>query len=93
MLHDEPSAFALELRATEWCENTTVEVMSEDLLAGVVTLEGTASIPSLDDRDRQRYRPTEHTARHCPGVTAVPYSARNTRETGARELSIQSENL
>jgi len=82
VLYDEPSAFALELRVTERCENTTVEVTSEDLLAGVVTLEGTASVPSLDDRDRRCYRRTEHTARHSAGVTAVPYYTWDTRETG-----------
>lgn len=62
---------------------------SEDLFDGIITLEGTASVPSLADRDRQRYGRTEHTARHSAGVTAVPYYTWNTRETGPIDTRIQ----
>ena len=51
----------------------------EDLLEGVVTLDGTATVPSRDDWDGELYRPSVETDETTAQITAVPYYAWNNR--------------
>ncbi|WP_424000252.1 glycoside hydrolase family 127 protein [Haloarcula salina] len=51
----------------------------EGLLEGVVTLDGTATVPSKDDWDDELYRPADETDETTAPITAVPYFAWNNR--------------
>ncbi|GCF16164.1 hypothetical protein Harman_40990 [Haloarcula mannanilytica] len=51
----------------------------EELLDGVVTLEGTATVPSKDDWDGELYRSADETDETTAPITAVPYYAWNNR--------------
>jgi len=51
----------------------------EDLLEGVVTHEGTATVPAMDGWDGELYRPAAETDETTATITAVPYYAWNNR--------------
>ncbi|MFB6150727.1 MAG: glycoside hydrolase family 127 protein [Haloarculaceae archaeon] len=58
----------------------------DDLLGGVVELDGEATVPSLDGWDDALYRPAEETSGTTGTVTAVPYYAWGNRDPGAMRV-------
>ncbi|WP_136689512.1 glycoside hydrolase family 127 protein [Halorhabdus amylolytica] len=60
--------------------------LREDLLEGVVTLEGEATAPSMDGWDGKLYRPTAETDDEPVTISAVPYYAWNNRGPGAMRV-------
>ena len=66
-------------------------VRRDELLDGVVTLEGAATVPALEGWDGELYRPDEETGREATRFTAVPYYAWDNRETGAMRVWVSEE--
>lgn len=61
----------------------------DDLLDGVVTLQGTTKVPALDGWSRELYREAEDINIENETMTAVPYFAWDNREPGAMRVWLQ----
>jgi len=66
-------------------------VERDDLLDGVVTLEGSATVRALDGWEGELYRTDEATTSESTGFTAVPYYAWDNRETGPMRVWLRSD--
>jgi DUF1680 family protein len=63
----------------------------DDLLEGVVVIDGSASAPDMDGWDAELYRPVEETATEPVEVSAVPYYAWDNRDPGGMQVWIRSD--
>ncbi|RDI69846.1 glycoside hydrolase family 127 protein [Halopelagius longus] len=63
----------------------------EDLLGGVVTIEGPADVPTLSEWGDDLYLPVERTDTETAMLTAVPYYAWDNRDPGAMRVWLRTD--
>ncbi|WP_247004423.1 glycoside hydrolase family 127 protein [Halosolutus gelatinilyticus] len=63
----------------------------DDLLGGVVTVDGDATVPDLEDWDGELYRPASETTRRATSITAVPYYAWDNRDPGEMRVWLRGD--
>lgn len=63
----------------------------DDLLEGVVVVDGSASVPVLEGWNDELYRRAEETATREVSVSAVPYYAWDNRDPGGMQVWVRSD--